>query len=138
LGEDADRIVDEIEQFLTGTRAVIEPDRVLATVMFTDIVGSTRHASELGGAGTERRDCSLRTQIYEADARNVASRPVEAQDKARRRGSLELVGVEVGHRPQSSSASRLIAGVAGFFILSHAGERPDRVGHLCRPADLGT
>jgi pimeloyl-ACP methyl ester carboxylesterase len=48
LGEDSDRIVDEIEQFLTGTRAVIEPDRVLATVMFTDIVGSTRHASELG------------------------------------------------------------------------------------------
>jgi class 3 adenylate cyclase len=48
LGETADRIVDEIEEFLTGARAVIEPDRVLATVMFTDIVGSTRHASELG------------------------------------------------------------------------------------------
>ena len=48
LGETADRIVDEIEEFLTGARAVIEPDRVLATVMFTDIVSSTRHLSELG------------------------------------------------------------------------------------------
>jgi len=34
-------IVEEIEQFLTGQRLAHEPDRVLATVLFTDIVGST-------------------------------------------------------------------------------------------------
>jgi class 3 adenylate cyclase len=45
---DADQIVDEVEEFLTGTRPVPEPDRVLATVLFTDIVGSTARASELG------------------------------------------------------------------------------------------
>jgi hypothetical protein len=48
--EDADVIVGEIEQLPTGSRAAAEPDRVLATVLFTDIVESTRHAAELGGA----------------------------------------------------------------------------------------
>ncbi|HVF53219.1 MAG TPA: alpha/beta fold hydrolase [Actinomycetota bacterium] len=41
-------IQDEIEEFITGVRAVSEPDRVLATVMFTDIVGSTTTLSEVG------------------------------------------------------------------------------------------
>src|SRR5207245_7948956 len=43
-----DQIVDEIERFVTGSLPSVEPDRVLATVMFTDIVGSTERASELG------------------------------------------------------------------------------------------
>jgi class 3 adenylate cyclase len=41
-------IVDEIQEFLTGERPALEPDRVLATVLFTDIVDSTRRATELG------------------------------------------------------------------------------------------
>jgi class 3 adenylate cyclase/pimeloyl-ACP methyl ester carboxylesterase len=45
---DIDDLVDEIEQFLTGSRAQHEPDRVLATVMFTDIVESTKRAAALG------------------------------------------------------------------------------------------
>jgi class 3 adenylate cyclase len=45
---DADRIADEIEEFLTGARAAAELDRVLATVLFTDIVDSTKRAAELG------------------------------------------------------------------------------------------
>jgi class 3 adenylate cyclase len=47
---DSEAVLGEIEEFLTGTRAVPEPDRVLATVMFTDIVGSTRRAADLGDA----------------------------------------------------------------------------------------
>jgi len=47
-GEDADAILDEIEEFLTGVRHGPEPDRVLATVLFTDIVGSTERAAALG------------------------------------------------------------------------------------------
>jgi class 3 adenylate cyclase len=43
-------VLGEIEEFLTGARSVAEPDRVLATVMFTDIVGSTERAGELGDA----------------------------------------------------------------------------------------
>lgn len=45
---DSDRVLGEVEEFLTGTRSLPEADRVLATVMFTDIVGSTRRAAELG------------------------------------------------------------------------------------------
>ena len=45
---DTDAIADDIEEFLTGTRPMPEPDRVLATVLFTDIVGSTERAAELG------------------------------------------------------------------------------------------
>ena len=45
---DTDSIVDEVEEFLTGARRGPEPDRVLATVLFTDIVGSTEKATELG------------------------------------------------------------------------------------------
>jgi len=40
--------VDEIEEFLTGARPARELDRVLATMLFTDIVGSTERAAELG------------------------------------------------------------------------------------------
>jgi pimeloyl-ACP methyl ester carboxylesterase len=47
---DQDAVLGEIEEFLTGARSVPEPDRVLATVMFTDIVGSTERAAELGDA----------------------------------------------------------------------------------------
>lgn len=45
---DADAVLDEIEEFLTGQRAHRETERVLATVLFTDIVESTRQAAELG------------------------------------------------------------------------------------------
>ena len=45
---EGDDILDEIESFLTGTTAAYEPDRVLATVMFTDLVDSTTRAAALG------------------------------------------------------------------------------------------
>ena len=47
---DAEAVLGETEEFLTGARSVPEPDRVLATVMFTDIVGSTERAAEVGDA----------------------------------------------------------------------------------------
>jgi len=45
---DQDSILDEMQEFLTGDRPDRESDRVLATVLVTDIVGSTRHAARLG------------------------------------------------------------------------------------------
>ena len=45
---DMDAILDEVEEFLTGSRPTRAPDRVLATVLFTDIVGSTERAAALG------------------------------------------------------------------------------------------
>jgi class 3 adenylate cyclase len=54
---DVDALADEVEEFLTGVRPAPEPDRVLATVLFTDLVGSTRLAAELGDrAWRERLD----------------------------------------------------------------------------------
>jgi class 3 adenylate cyclase len=47
---DAEAVLGEVEEFLTGTRSVPETDRVLATVMFTDLVGSTERAAVLGDA----------------------------------------------------------------------------------------
>lgn len=51
VGGNADEIADAIEEFLTGSRAPVETDRVLATVLFTDIVGSTEKAAALGDRG---------------------------------------------------------------------------------------
>jgi len=45
---DFQQILDEVEEFLTGSRSAGPPDRVLATVLFTDIVDSTAAAAELG------------------------------------------------------------------------------------------
>ena len=65
--EIADRVADEIEEFLTGTRSEVEIDRVLATVMFTDIVDSTKRAAELGDrqwrALLDRHDDTVRQQL---------------------------------------------------------------------------
>jgi len=48
VGGNADEIADAIEEFLTGSRTPAPLDRLLATVLFTDIVGSTAKAAALG------------------------------------------------------------------------------------------
>ncbi len=48
LSSEADEIVDAVEEFLTGIRPTHEPDRFLATVLFTDVVNGTARAAELG------------------------------------------------------------------------------------------
>ena len=45
---DVDPVIDEVEAFVTGTRPTHDVDRVLGTVLFTDIVDSTARAVELG------------------------------------------------------------------------------------------
>jgi len=72
---DTDAIVDEIQEFVTGSREAAEPDRVLATVMFTDIVDSSRRASELGDtrwlAMLERHDAVVRHELERHRGREV-------------------------------------------------------------------
>jgi class 3 adenylate cyclase len=58
---DGDQIVDQIERFLTGGVRAAQPDRMLTTVLFSDIVDSTRRAAELG-------DAAWRTVLAEHDA----------------------------------------------------------------------
>jgi class 3 adenylate cyclase len=71
------RMADEIEEFLTGTRQDFESDRVLATVMFTDIVDSTRRAAELGDRQwrtlVERHDGIVREQLARFRGHEVKS-----------------------------------------------------------------
>ncbi len=45
---DTEALLGPVQEFLTGTREVADEDRVLATVLFTDIVGATAHAERLG------------------------------------------------------------------------------------------
>ena len=72
-----DAIADEIQQFLTGARRQVAGDRVLATVLFTDIVGSTARAAELGDAAwrslLERHDQIVRSQVEGHRGRLVKS-----------------------------------------------------------------
>jgi class 3 adenylate cyclase len=70
-----DEVVDEIEEFLTGTRRGPEPDRVLATVLFTDIVGSTEQAAKLGDRRwrelLERHHAAVRQQLDRYQGREL-------------------------------------------------------------------
>jgi pimeloyl-ACP methyl ester carboxylesterase len=72
---DVDAVVDEVEEFLTGRRPVYEPDRVLATVLFTDIVGSTERATELGDRRwrelLDQHHSLVRRQLERFDGREV-------------------------------------------------------------------
>jgi pimeloyl-ACP methyl ester carboxylesterase/class 3 adenylate cyclase len=75
---DPDQIMDEVEEFLTGVRPVAVTDRVLATILFTDIVGSTERASALGDAAwaslLERHNDAVRQQLrrYSGDEIDTA------------------------------------------------------------------
>ncbi len=107
---DTESILGEIEEFLTGTRHERQPDRVLATVLFTDIVGSTERAAEMGDARwrslLERHDQLSRAEIARNRGRAVKStgdgvlatfdgpaRAIRAADGIRRRtGDL---GIEI-------------------------------------------
>jgi class 3 adenylate cyclase len=68
FGTDAELVLDEIEEFLTGARHVAEADRILATVMFCDIADSTRTAAELG----DRRWRELLEALQAATARELS------------------------------------------------------------------
>ena len=66
---DSESLLDEIQEFLTGVRAAPEPDRVLTTVMFTDIVASTERAAAVGDRAW--RDVVQRHHAGAASTRSV-------------------------------------------------------------------
>jgi class 3 adenylate cyclase/alpha-beta hydrolase superfamily lysophospholipase len=72
---DVDRLADEIEEFLTGARPAPESDRVLTTVLFTDIVGSTDRAVALGDREwselLERHHALVRAELERYRGREV-------------------------------------------------------------------
>jgi len=64
---DADAVLAEIERFVVGARPAVDPKRALATVLFTDIVDSTKRAAALGdtawGTVLERHNAIVREEI---------------------------------------------------------------------------
>jgi len=70
-----DDALDAIEEFLTGHKPPVMTDRVLATVLFTDIVDSTRRASDLGDAQWRRlldaHDHAVRSELARFSGREV-------------------------------------------------------------------
>jgi len=73
--DDADTLLDEIEEFLTGVRPLPAVERVLATVLFTDIVDSTQRAVALGDKRWKellgRHDAQVRHQLERYHGREV-------------------------------------------------------------------
>jgi class 3 adenylate cyclase len=74
---DIEPIVGEVEEFLTGTRHVAETDRVLATVLFTDIVGSTERAAELGDAAWKQL-LAKHDELVRGELRRFRGREIDA------------------------------------------------------------
>jgi len=74
---DAEQVIGETEEFLTGTRARPEPDRMLATVLFTDIVDSTRTAAQVGDRRwhelLDRHDRTVRAALERFGGRAIKS-----------------------------------------------------------------
>jgi class 3 adenylate cyclase/surfactin synthase thioesterase subunit len=72
---DSRALLDEVEAFLTGTRPLYQGDRVLATILFTDIVSSTKHASDLGDQEwhtlLERHNALVRTELSHFAGREI-------------------------------------------------------------------
>jgi class 3 adenylate cyclase len=72
---DTEAVAAEIEEFLTGSRTPPMPDRVLATILFTDIAGSTEHAAEVGDRRWRellgRHDTLARAQLERYRGREV-------------------------------------------------------------------
>jgi class 3 adenylate cyclase len=72
---DMDPVIGEVEQFLTGAKGARSPDRVLATVLFTDIVGSTAQATALGdrawGERLEGHDAMVRAELERFRGREI-------------------------------------------------------------------
>jgi class 3 adenylate cyclase len=107
---DTDAIADEVEEFMTGRRGGAEPTRVVATVMFTDVVGSTERARALGDRAwadlLERHNARVRAELRRFGGREIDTAgdgflasfvsPAAAITCARAViGSMDEIGVEL-------------------------------------------
>jgi class 3 adenylate cyclase len=134
--------VDEIEEFLTGVRPLPEPDRVLMTLLFTDIVGSTDRAKSLGDRRwrelLDKHDAIVRTELERFRGREVDSagdgffatfdgpaRAVRAaqaiRDGVRRLGLEIRAGVHTGECELAGDAVRGIAVHTTARVAAEAG-----------------
>ena len=72
---DQDRLIGEIQEFLTGARAIAPTDRVLLTVLVTDIVGSTEKAAAMGDMKwkglLQSHDAAVRQELKNFDGQEI-------------------------------------------------------------------
>jgi class 3 adenylate cyclase len=139
-------IVDEIEEFLTGSRHSVEPDRALATILFTDIVSSTERAATLGDARwralLERHDHITRGQFDRYGGRVIKGlgdgflAAFEGPAKAIRCAraicdEVRPLGIEIRAGVHTGECELLGDDLAGLAV--HVGAR---VGALARPSEV--
>jgi class 3 adenylate cyclase len=77
LVDHADLVAEEVEEFLTGARHAGKAERVLSTVLFTDIVGSTERATQLGDARW-RAVLERHGEVTRAELRRYGGKAVKA------------------------------------------------------------
>jgi class 3 adenylate cyclase len=133
---DQDRVLAEIQEFLTGMRPHDQPDRVLATVLFTDIVDSTRLAAQVGDAAWRdllaKHHALVRTELERHRGREVDTTgdgflatfdgPARAiRCAAAIRDALRSVGLQVRAGLHTGEIERMDGDIGGLAV--HIGAR---------------
>jgi pimeloyl-ACP methyl ester carboxylesterase len=141
-----DRAIGEIREFLTGHRVSPAPDRVLATVLFTDIVGSTDRAASLGDKAwrdlLQAHNTVVRSQLSRYRGVEVSTAgdgflatfdgPARAINCAQEIGRLvQEHGLEVRAGVHTGEVERVGNDVAGIAV--HIGAR---IGALAQPGEV--
>ena len=143
---DAEAVLDEIQEFMTGVREPPTLDRVLTTVLFTDIVGSTEKAAEIGDQAwrrlKEHHDEAIRSLLVRHKGREIDTTgdgflatfdgPARAVTCAREIAeSVRPLGIEVRTGCHTGEVEFAGTGVRGIAV--HIGAR---VGALAGPSEV--
>jgi pimeloyl-ACP methyl ester carboxylesterase len=143
---DSDAVLAEIQEFLTGVREAPEPDRVLATVMFTDIVGSTEKAAAFGDRAwrdmVQRHHAAVRRQLDRVRGREVdtagdgffatfdgPARAIRCAEAIRE--AVEALGIEVRIGLHTGECELLDDKVSGIAVNTGA-----RVASCAGPSEI--
>lgn len=156
---DSGTLVGEIEEFLTGERHESESDRVLATVLFTDLVGSTAHAVKLGDRAwrelLDRHHALVRAEFARFRGREVDTAgdgvfgifdgPGRAIRCARSiRDAVRSLGIDIRvglHTGECELMGAKVAGIAvhiGARVMAEAGPSEVLVSRMTRDLVAGS
>jgi class 3 adenylate cyclase len=143
---DSDQILDELEEFLTGVRHGGTPERVLATVLFTDLADSTKRATELGDRGwrelLDTHNAVIRRELARWRGREVSTAGdsflavFDAPARAIRcaatiRDAVDELGLAVRAGVHTGEIETMGDDVAGIAV--HIGAR---IAALARPGEI--